>query len=96
MTQEINNELKAEIKRLFQDVNEAKSSPQDKRKDNKLKVLSNVLYWAIGLLFCISGLLFIFHGFEKTLESNAILVMVTILGSVITTIIGILGGTSID
>lgn len=77
-------------------INEPENFSAEKRQNTKIIILACVLFSSLVCFLIISGVFAYFHSKGESLESDVMLVMVTVLGSTITTIIGILGGTSIN
>ena len=71
---------------------------KEKRQNKKLDILQWILYIAMGAFIGVSLMLFFFsYVLEKPLHNEyTLLVMVTVLGSTMTTIVGIIGGTSLE
>ena len=71
---------------------------KEKRQNKKLDILQWILYIAMGSFIFVSLMLFFFsYILEKPLHNEyTLLVMVTVLGSTMTTIVGIIGGTSLE
>ena len=78
--------------------NKTHLSEKEKRQNKKLGILKWTLFIAMGAFIAVSLMLFFLNYIlDKPVHNEyTLLVMVTVLGSTITTIIGILGGTSLE
>jgi len=69
---------------------------KEKRKAERLKILRVALYFGGGFYFALVLLIIVLSAVGITVESTELTILVTILGSSITTIIGVIAGSAID
>lgn len=70
---------------------------QEKRKEKRLDILKTLLYFILaGMAISATVTLVIYFGTGATATPPELIVLNTILGSSLTTIIGVIAGTSID
>lgn len=92
-----NNDIYKEIADLKEKISHKNNLPQDKegRKGKRLSILQNTLI-GVGIGFVISITITCFFTFFYKSTPSELLVLNTVLGSTLTTIIGVIAGTSID
>lgn len=68
----------------------------EKRKGDRLKVLKNFLYGSGISYVVLSITIVVLNVLNFSIMSNELTILVTFIGAAITTIIGVIAGTSID